>query len=103
MLPPITGGQCSGKGYWATFSHTIAYDDCTTDTSTNPYLGMGYGPISFRAATENVPSNGLCPGFTYNRVYVDNASGSMLLLSAPRGVKLNSLTLNRDDGLPDNC
>lgn len=103
--PPFTGGQCP-VNYVASLSWTQADSGCNTINSSNPSLGVGPGPINIRTAAVppfSGPDNQLCPGFSYNQVFVSNANGESLLIGAGAGISLNSFSVTPELGGPDNC
>lgn len=105
FVPSPATGQCPVV-YRAIFNATGASGACNPIEFGTNNVGVGVGPISIREFHDTALSagfGGLCPGYSNNVIYYTNASGEFTLVGQARGIKLNSLSLVREDGGPDNC
>lgn len=102
---PLLGGQCPVL-YNVTFNATGASGACNPINFGTTTVSAGVGPISIRRfhnTAQSAQSGGLCPGYTANNILIKNASGEQVLVGQGRGIKLNSISVARADGQPDNC
>lgn len=102
---PFNGGQCP-VSYKITFNATGASGACNPIEFGTSTISAGVGPISIRKfhnTAVSSQSGGLCPGFSHNVIFYRNANGESTLVGQGRGIRLNSISVSRVDGLPDNC
>lgn len=103
--PPFTGGQCSGVNYNITWTGTVyPFSDCSGPINTGSTLIGVPGPITnLRGAIDPVSPNPACA--SQNIYYFDfGPSGTrQTLFGQGNGAVLNSFSVTRTDGQPDNC
>lgn len=103
--PPFEGGQCPTL-YTVTLDYTVVLGFCGNEITTSELLSSNaLGPLSVVTDNSGTAGGGqdLCPGFSYTTIRVDGASGNVGQRGSGFGVRLNGLTVTRNDGLPDDC
>lgn len=103
--PPFTGGQCSGVLYNITWSGTTyPFSDCSGPMNVGSNLIGVPGPITnLRGEIDPVAPNPPCA--SQNIYYFDFGPSAQrqTLFGQTNGAVLNSFTVTRTDGQPDDC